>query len=91
MSETGVDALFLETETRLIRNREVLERAAKRIRATGNVEGPPAAGNTDAAEQVRIADTARRMRSTATRSRASSRQAGWASRFASCSRLVALT
>lgn len=60
--EGGVDALFLETETRLIRNREVLERAARRIGAAGNAEKPPAPEATDAAEKDRIADMARRMR-----------------------------
>ncbi len=59
--ETGVDALFLETETRLIRNREVLERAVRRLQA-GSTEKPPAVETTDAPEKARIADGARRMR-----------------------------
>jgi capsular exopolysaccharide synthesis family protein len=60
--DAGVDALFLETETRLIRNREVLERAARRLRAAGSTEESPVPESTDAGEKSRIADTARRMR-----------------------------
>ena len=60
--DAGVDALFLETETRLIRNREVLERAARRLRTAGSTEESPVPESTDAVEKDRIADTARRMR-----------------------------
>ena len=59
--EGGVDAMFLETESRLIRNREVLESAVRRLDAA---QAPEQAPSADPKEKDRIAARAQRLRST---------------------------